>query len=438
MREKKKESNEIKIKFINHACFQFFINDYSFLIDPWFFGKVFNNSWSLFKDTNIDNLDIESVRYIFISHEHPDHLHFETLKKIKNINPNITIIFPYLKDKTVKNVIEKIGYKFKFIEQNNEKFFIDKLNYVKYFSFEKEGDHTMVFKINDKIIVNQNDDYTLNKAIKLILDEFQTIDVLMTQFSLAGYYGNAEEAEKIKKNGHDFHINRVIEYAKKFNPKIVVPFASYVYFCKDTNKYLNNFIVQPEEIFHALKKINEKNKCQLVYYEDEIIFNNDYEERNKINLNKLNILFKTTDLQILQSKKIKEEDLIDAVNNRLKSISLLKLLTTFFDYKKPISSLIKSLIKLIILSNKNLIIHITDINKIFELNFLKKNFHIKEYNKNIVCDLSLPSEDFLFMFKFPWGSDTVNISATANIYTKKGLLLFSFFQSIYKKFGIQV
>ena len=115
-------------------------------------------------------------------------------------------------------------------------------------------------------------------------------------------------------------------------------------------------------------KINEKNKCQLVYYEDEIIFNNDYEERNKINLNKLNILFKTTDLQILQSKKIKEEDLIDAVNNRLKSISLLKLLTTFIDYKKPISSLIKSLIKLIILSNKNLIIHITDINKIFELN----------------------------------------------------------------------
>ena len=34
-----------------------FINDYSLLVDPWFFGKVFNNSWSLLRETNASNLD---------------------------------------------------------------------------------------------------------------------------------------------------------------------------------------------------------------------------------------------------------------------------------------------------------------------------------------------------------------------------------------------
>lgn len=98
---------QLKIKFINHACIQIFYDDFSLLIDPWFSGKVFNDSWCLLKDSDFTDIDFESLRYIVISHEHPDHLNFETLKKIYNLKNDITCIFPNRADKTVKKVIEK-------------------------------------------------------------------------------------------------------------------------------------------------------------------------------------------------------------------------------------------------------------------------------------------------------------------------------------------
>ena len=423
----------MKIKFINHACFQFLLKDYSILIDPWFFGKVFNNSWSLFRETSIETIDIKSLKWIFISHEHPDHLHFETLKEIKNINDKVTVIFPYRKDATVKKVIEKIGLKFKFIKQNSEKFFIDENNYVKFFSFENEGDHTMVFKINERIIVNQNDDYTLDKTVKMINSEFPSIDILLTQFSLAGYYGNFDEEKTLKIKGHDFHLNRVIEYSKKFNPSFTIPFASYVYFCRDYNKYLNKFIVTPKEVISALGN----DKCQLVWYGDEVIFDN-FKERNLLNQSKLNDLFNINKIKdFSQSITINDNELVKIIKLRLNKISFIEKIKTFIDFSNPISST-KGLIKFFLLINRKITVHLYDINKVVYIDFLRNSAKISVYKKNIKIDFSLPSEDLFFMFKFPWGSDTVNISATVNFFSKKSMLLFNFLLSNYKKFGAKI
>jgi L-ascorbate metabolism protein UlaG (beta-lactamase superfamily) len=58
-----------EVKFINHACFQIIKKDFSILVDPWFSGKVFNDSWELLRETNIDDLDLSNLKYIFISHK---------------------------------------------------------------------------------------------------------------------------------------------------------------------------------------------------------------------------------------------------------------------------------------------------------------------------------------------------------------------------------
>ena len=68
---------EPKITFINHACFTIEKNNEMIFVDPWFFGRIFNNSWSLFKET--EKIDLSNLKYIFITHEHPDHLHWPTL-----------------------------------------------------------------------------------------------------------------------------------------------------------------------------------------------------------------------------------------------------------------------------------------------------------------------------------------------------------------------
>ncbi len=423
--------SNFKINFINHACFKIQVNNYSILVDPWFTGKVFNNSWKLLKETNIQDIHLNDLRYIFISHEHPDHLNFETLREIHKIKKDVKIIFPYREDSLVKNVIEKIGFSFHFIKQNTEKFYLDEKNFVKFFSNNPWGDHTIVFSIYDKIILNQNDDYTEKKIINLILNEFKSIDLFFTQFSLAGYYANSDEPKKIKKLGHDYHLNKLKKYTHEFNPKFIIPFASFIYFCKSNNKFLNDFIVKPHEI---IKLLGNK-KCQLVTYGDEVYFDNLFNERNKKNLEKLEKLFDVNSkYDFYNSDIIQVNKLKDLVSEKLKKISLKNKINILLNTDNRIVRNILNLIKIfyLILPIK---IYVHDINKILKVNLINNNVSIFEAKKNIKYHFSVPSEDLLYMFKFPWGADTVNISSTVNHYGKKSIIFFYFLRKNYEFFG---
>ena len=92
-----------KITFLNHASFSLENDDSLTLVDPWYFGRIFNNSWSLLKDTDDSKIDYSKLKYISISHEHPDHLHWATLKHIKSKTENeVTILYPKRKNPNVK------------------------------------------------------------------------------------------------------------------------------------------------------------------------------------------------------------------------------------------------------------------------------------------------------------------------------------------------
>ena len=76
-------TNEIaSVKLLSHASVKITVGQTSILTDPWFFGRVFNNGWGLSPEPSLDDLkkDLADVTQIWISHEHPDHLHFPSLK----------------------------------------------------------------------------------------------------------------------------------------------------------------------------------------------------------------------------------------------------------------------------------------------------------------------------------------------------------------------
>ena len=71
------------IKVVSHSCVLISLGEIRILCDPWLFGDVFNNGWSLkLKSQNLEVLtkeEINSITHIWISHEHPDHFHFPHL-----------------------------------------------------------------------------------------------------------------------------------------------------------------------------------------------------------------------------------------------------------------------------------------------------------------------------------------------------------------------
>lgn len=95
---------DYKIKFINHSCISFENEKHLMLVDPWFFSKVFNNSWSLLEDTDVNKIDFSKLTHIFYTHEHPDHLNWPTLKLIsERANNKVWIIGLKKKIKISKN-----------------------------------------------------------------------------------------------------------------------------------------------------------------------------------------------------------------------------------------------------------------------------------------------------------------------------------------------
>lgn len=101
-----------QIKLINHASI--LIEDetnLNILSDPWFHGTAFDDGWSLLynneKKTIVSILN--TIKYIYISHEHPDHFSINFFKNFHQqiIKNKIKIIFHKTNDKRVETFLRE-------------------------------------------------------------------------------------------------------------------------------------------------------------------------------------------------------------------------------------------------------------------------------------------------------------------------------------------
>ena len=89
-----KQNKCTKVQFINHACLLFSLGNVQFATDPWVIGSAFCNGWWLSKKSPDDVFaKLNRCDFIYISHNHPDHLHEKTLEHIRKDMPIITAKF---------------------------------------------------------------------------------------------------------------------------------------------------------------------------------------------------------------------------------------------------------------------------------------------------------------------------------------------------------
>ena len=392
----------MKIKFLNHASILVEIKETQIIFDPWFFGEIFNNSWSLVQNTDVQSINFEKLKYIIISHEHPDHFHIPTLKFIAERTKNIKILFPKRHNDNVKNFLESIGFQYLDI---NEYHLYNIDNLFKILSIKENDDSALLFQSEGKTLLNQNDAYLDLQKCKLIKENFPIIDYWLFQFSLAGYYGNKSDPNSIIKNGKNFHLNCFLKYQNIFNPSFSIPFASFAYFCKENNKYLNEFAV-------SLEELNQQSNFKInpLYYNDEIDTENNVFPNAQINLKKWNEIFKETTKKILKQKVILEAEIIESASKSIKETQL---------------------------KCRNLLdarhLKIYDNNKIFMIDYLNKKCEFIDNKNTETCGI-LSMDDLKFFFDFPWGADTLNITGAFEIYDLnkwKTLLLFK--DSLYER-----
>ena len=171
------EKKNLKITFINHACYLLESNNVGLLVDPWLKGSVFNNGWQHVSKSYFNEQILKKVTHIWYSHEHPDHFSVKDLIDFKNeykINP--IILFQKTKDRRLKNFCNKLGFKV------NEIAHWSNYNLSKNFTLTnvRAGriDSLHIIKVFDKYIVNLNDCVLDQNDLLTIKKSVPCVDIL--------------------------------------------------------------------------------------------------------------------------------------------------------------------------------------------------------------------------------------------------------------------
>jgi len=241
------------LQFINHASLMVRHGPVSLLSDPWYQGDAFHKGWSLvheFKDDEILFL-LGSVTHIWISHEHPDHFSISFFKKFREVlkERNIQILFQRTSDKRVERYLSASGFNMQILEFNS---WVELSKDFQILCF-KDGfyDSGLVIKTSDKKILNLNDcEIKDSKRCREVLKITGECDILASQFSYAAWKGGVDNVDWRRLAAKE-KIDTMKLQASYFKPKIIVPFASYVYFSNDANFYLNDSVNKPSDIIAA-------------------------------------------------------------------------------------------------------------------------------------------------------------------------------------------
>jgi UDP-MurNAc hydroxylase len=397
-----------KIQFINHASVKISYKSFSLLSDPWYFGNAFHKGWDLIVENTFDQISdvISGVTHIWISHEHPDHFSVGFFKKFEDLikHEEIIILFQETSDQRVKNFFIKNN--FLFSELLNEKPFSIADNFV--ITCIKDGfyDSALFIETEDIKILNLNDCY--------VRDDFRAneiyrvtgrCDILLTQFSYAAWKGG-EKNSKWRKLAAKEKLDDIDLQVEKFQPKFLIPFASFIYFSNESNKYLNDSVNHPKNVLMKLQNSATSINIMKPF---------DYFDENKVSENsKVASDYWDEKYKNRTQKKYHQYNLIE----------LTELQNAYTKYKKRIFS--SNSIYFIVLARflspikvfKPVIIQLEDLKITIIIDLLSSSLKLSDDSP----DLIMSSESFYYILLYPFGFDTLTVNGCFEEGVKNGFI----------------
>lgn len=240
----------LRLKFVGHASVLFDFGPVVVLTDPWLVGEAFNESWALHPPAQLRDEDLERVTHVWISHEHPDHLNIPTLKSLPaEAKARITVLFQKHYSPDVAKFLRASGFA-DVVEMPHAEFMtVDGVEL--YCRQVGHLDSCLVARHAGKTILNLNDCDTPPSTLKAMLRDVGPIDVLLTQFSVAGWSGNPGDDERMDGNRRRM-LTKFLRDAESLRPRTVIPFASFVRFSHEENAHMNAHVNTIDTLAEAM------------------------------------------------------------------------------------------------------------------------------------------------------------------------------------------
>lgn len=240
-----------EIKWINHAGYELQAGGLRIVHDPWMSGLAFDDGWALVSETVYPIGDFERVDYIWFSHEHPDHFSPPALRQIpEQVRKGITVLFQETRDKRVIEFCRKLGFKTqelpngKRIQLNDQVAVTNGRVLGRDSWLFTETPNGTIFNANDCVGVDWN---------RIASSLSRPVDLLLTQFSYANWVGNPGDHSRMKAAAEE-KLREMRHQMEVFRPRTVIPFASFVWFCREENFHMNEHMNRIGDVFEFVSR----------------------------------------------------------------------------------------------------------------------------------------------------------------------------------------
>jgi UDP-MurNAc hydroxylase len=244
----------LRIEFVNHSSFLQASGGVRLICDPWLGGAAFDDSWGLLAPTALRYEDFAGVTHLWFSHEHPDHFHPPTLKRIPpELRARITVLYQESLDRKVIEHCRGLGFKEARELPTGQWVELAKGFDVKCAPQAGFQDSWLATRTPGGVVLNVNDCPLFERElVRAIRTQVGPIDVLATQFSISAWDGNREDLAR-RRRGAQTMLDRAVMHAEEFGARYVLPIASFIWFCHEENAWMNDGFLPLAQVVEELR-----------------------------------------------------------------------------------------------------------------------------------------------------------------------------------------
>ncbi len=237
----------MRLSLVGHASVIIEASDVRLLTDPWLTGLAFNDSWALHPEPRLRQEDLDSLTHLWISHEHPDHFSPASLHSIPSeVRARVILLFQRRYSSEVVDFFATLGFR-DVIELPHARFVTIAPGVEVYCRQIGHEDSCLAVRGEGQTILNLNDCVGPPTTLHKLKRDLGSIDLLLNQFSIAGWPGNPQETERCKRAG-DGVLDQFVSDLELLGPRFVLPFASFMRWCHQENSYVNRWINRVEDV----------------------------------------------------------------------------------------------------------------------------------------------------------------------------------------------
>jgi UDP-MurNAc hydroxylase len=376
----------MKITLISHASVVIESPDVRIWTDPWLHGKAFNESWSLLVSPAYDVSMLERIDYIWISHEHPDHFHIPTLRTLPEMfKQRVIVLYQYNNSEKMFEAMRRLGYPRHQALPHRKLVSLSAQTSV-YCYQVGQMDSVLGVSSGGQTVLNANDAEINTRDCRIIRSDISAIDVILNQFSIAGYTGQPDcnkhlsaLAKRILHNISDNH--------RDLAAHVTIPIASFIYFSKADNAYVNRFVNTPRDVWTHCKALHEA---------VVILYNGDtYEVGMPHDSSRALVQWDVIYQQLDQLP-------IDPVD----TVPLEQIKKAFHERA---ADLLEKFPRLLLNRLRPVVVRISDLDK--TVRFSVSNHSFEVIDDTMPPDLEVNSQPLAFGFQTPFGVQTLGVSA---------------------------